>query len=148
MRPMPGLSRDSVILQIKPHPPSTQWCKVSSLIVTLKANNMGVFSSLNNGLQQNFTISARIALTLQVLVKHRLRAKTDFPDHQLFGLTFLAVNQEILDACKRTTHFFLISIQDTKSISTSHLGFLPQPDLASVNPSPVLQCNLHNNSQV
>lgn len=81
MRLIPDLSRDSFILQIKSPPPSTRWCKVSSLIVTLEADNMGVFSSLNNGLQWNFTISALIALTLQVLVKHRLKAKTDFPDH-------------------------------------------------------------------
>lgn len=81
MRPTPGLSRNSFILQIKSRPPSTWWCKVSSLIVTLEANSMGVFASLDNGLQRDFTISALIALTLQVLVKHGLKAETDFPDH-------------------------------------------------------------------
>lgn len=54
---------------------------MSSLIVTLEANNVGVFSSPDNELQWDFTISALVALTLQVLVKHRLKAEPDFPDH-------------------------------------------------------------------
>lgn len=70
-----------------------------------KSQEHGVFSSPDNGLQWGFTISALFALTLQVLVKHRLRAKPDFPDHWLAGCAIIAVDQESLDACKRVAYF-------------------------------------------